>query len=129
MTSPSPTDLFWTHIPSWAWPLIILGVLGFFLVQVIRASETVARVFGWPGRKIHNSASNQRTQRQLARIEDTLDCALTYLVADQEYHDVADLLIATHYPGVTHLLPTRIPFAEHQRRWREGWRPVGQQES
>lgn len=65
--TPSPTDIFWGHIPSWGWTLIIVpGILGFFLYQAIKASEGVATVFGTVGKHIH-AKSVERAARKVNR--------------------------------------------------------------
>lgn len=123
---------FWAHIPNWAWPIIIAGIVGFFAYQLIKASETVAHTFGTIGRHIHERAiAPRRTAKKVEHIEqillqtsDSLECATAYLVTDAEYHHASDIIIAENCPGVFNLLPKRISFTEFSRRWKEeGWRP------
>jgi hypothetical protein len=37
--TPSATDYFWGHVPTWTWPVIVVGMFGFFVYEAIRASE------------------------------------------------------------------------------------------
>jgi hypothetical protein len=111
------------------WPILMAGILGFFLYEAIKTSESVARLFGKIGKHIHEIAITPR--RTLARIEsieqildrttDTLECATSYLVIDADYHHHADVILAER--GVTMLLPKRIPYSDFRQRWSDGWRP------
>lgn len=123
---------FWSHVPTWMWPIIMVGILGFFVYQAVKASETVALTFGKIGRSIHERAiAPRRTLKRVEHIEqlltqasDKLECATAYLVMDAEYHNDSDIIIAENCPGVFKLLPHRISFTEFSRRWNEeGWRP------
>lgn len=123
----SMPDSFWDHFPTWVWPIIVLGILAYFAYQAIKTFDAVAGAFGRVGRWIHgrsNTGMTRRTLRHVERIEDHLDCALTYLVTDDDWHQETDLFLQTDHPHVVGQLPHRIPFTEHQRRWREGWRPT-----
>lgn len=125
----SMPDAFWDHFPTWVWPIIVIGILAYFLYQAVKTFDVVARAFGKAGKFIHgrsNTGMTKQTLKHVKRIEDHLDCALTYLVTDNDWHDETDLILAAQAPGMTKLLPHRIPFTEHQRRWREGWRPTQQ---
>lgn len=124
------SDVFWSHMPSWVWPIIAIGIVGFCLYQAIKASEVVARCFGRVGNHIRGKATlGKRTLNRIERIGDDLDCAITYLVDDADWHNDADVIIAERCPKVMNLLPARIPFTEYQRRWRAGWRPAAYEES
>lgn len=125
----TPTDYFWAHLPSWVWPIIAIGIVGVMLYQAIKASKSVADLFGGLGKSIHFKATvPKRTLKTVERLEDNLECAMTYLVDDAEWHDDADIIIAESCPKVRTLLPARIPFTEYRKRWREGWRPPVYQE-
>lgn len=133
MTPAAGDASFWAHLPPWMWALVVLpGVLGFFLFEVIKASEAVARVFGRVGRAIHERAvAPRRTLKRVEHIEqilerttDKLECATSYLVIDAEYHHESDILIAEHAPAMLRILPRRMSFSEFAKRWTEdGWRP------
>ena len=122
---------FWAHIPSWMWPVILMGILGFFVYEAIRGSEKIASVFGHVGQRIYDRASAPR--KALSHIEhiedllnaasDKLECTTTYLVLDAEWHHQADLIIAESYPQILQRLPKRLPYTEFSRKWGEGWRP------
>ncbi|RAV17528.1 hypothetical protein DQP57_00445 [Mycobacterium colombiense] len=107
------------------------GVLGLFLYELIKTSETVARIFGKAGRAVYDRVNApRRTLRRVEHIEellsqtsDKLECATTYLVIDADYHHQEDIILAENCPGVFRLLPKRIPFTEFSRKWQEGWRP------
>lgn len=122
---------FWGHIPTWAWPIVIAGIVGFFLYQLVKASETVAITFGKIGKAIHDrAAAPRRVATRLGHIEDVLDrtsdqldCAMSYLAIDAAYHYDADIILAEKYPGLIKLLPPRISYTEFCRKWSEGWRP------
>lgn len=122
---------FWEHIPAWAWPIIVAGILGFFLYQLVKASETVAITFGKIGKAIHDRASAPRRvasrlehiENVLDRTSDKLDCAMSYLATDAAYHYDADIIVAEHCPDVIDLLPARISYTEFAKRWACGWRP------
>jgi hypothetical protein len=119
-------------LPHWAWPIIVVGVVGLAIYQTIKASETVAHHFGVIGKRVFERASaRRRLPKRLEHIEkllmqasDKLECATAYLCLDAEHHNTADVLIAEHCPGVTMLLPQRVSYTEFCRRWNdEGWRP------
>lgn len=131
--TPSPADAsFWAHVPNWMWPIVLAGILGFFVYEAIKASEQVARIFGGLGRRVHERAvAPRKTLDRVKHIEDMLlstsdklECATSYLVVDADYHNHADIIIAENCPRVFQLLPKRMPFSEFSRRWQEdGWRP------
>ena len=153
---PSTPDSFWTHIPSWAWPIIVVGILAFFLVQSVRAYENVAKLFGGFGQWLHDRATEKAMRRvkhgagvdvrllqqemlnvleyikrmevNLTRATDDLECAIAYLVSDAQWHHSVDILLAEHFPDGSVELPNRIPFSIFSHRWREGWRPPQYQE-
>lgn len=113
-------------MPHWMWPLIIAGVIGFFLFEAIKASENVARVFGKLGKSIRGRTTARRLEKiekVLLQTSDKLECATSYLVIDADYHHQADMVVAENCPTLFKLLPKRIPFTEFSRRWAEGWRP------
>jgi hypothetical protein len=124
-------DGFWSHLPGWMWPIILAGILGFFLNWAIKASETVAGHFGRFGRAIHHRANAphrvaqriEHIEEVLERTSDNLECASTYLVLDAEYHHQEDVIIAENCPNVIKLLPKRMPFSDFARLWKTGWRP------
>ena len=120
----TPSDTFWQHVPVWLWPIIIAGVAGFFVYEAIRASKTIAALFGGLGDRIHNRGKRlARIEDALERTNDKLDCALEYLISDQCWHFEADIIVAENYPGLTKLLPRRISWFDWKRRWESGWRP------
>jgi hypothetical protein len=149
--TPSPTDAFWGHVPGWAWPLIVVGILAFFLVQAIKGYESVAKLFGSAGRILHERATQkamkrvergagvdvkllqeemsnvlgyvQRMESSLARTTDDQECAMAYLVSDASWHHNVDIILAEHFPHGSLELPHRVPFSMFSQRWREGWRP------
>lgn len=130
MSPVSPDNGFWAHMPTWLWPIIIVGVLAFFLFEAIKAYEAVAKHLGPLGRYIHNNALPKRLDRKLDRMErslertsDRLECAMAYLTKDAEWHQDADVIIAENCPDVAQLLPVRVPFTEFSRRWTAGDRP------
>lgn len=152
---PSTPDAFWTHIPSWAWPIIVAGIIAFFLVQSIRAYDNVAKLFGTVGRFLHDRATEKamrrvkhagvdiqllqremlsvldyvkRMEANLLRATDELECAIAYLVSDAQWHHSVDVLLAEHFPDGTVELPGRVPFSTFSHRWKEGWRPLSYQE-
>lgn len=130
--TPSPSDAsFWSHVPNWMWPIILTGILAFFLYEAIKTSENVARVFGKLGKHIRERAvAPNRTLDRVKNIEellnqanDKMDCATAYLVTDADYHHDADIIIAEKCPKVFQHLPKRVPYTEFAERWAEGWRP------
>ncbi len=151
---PGATDGFWSHIPSWGWPLIVAGIVGFFILQAIRASEGAAKVFGRLGEYIHHRAAErslalaghrsgvdvsllqeemervlalmERMEANLDKSTEDLECAIAYLVEDATWHHTVDVLFAERFPS--HRLPARIPFSVFSTRWRDGWRPASHQE-
>jgi hypothetical protein len=127
-------DSFWSSIPVWLWqPIVVAGVLGFFLYEAARGSEKLAAILGPLGKKIHQRANRvRRAQLAIERIEsalelvtDTLECATAYLATvDTPWHHEAEIIIAEKAPGLIRLLPTRQPYSDFKRKWRdEGWRP------
>lgn len=129
MNTVTISDAFWNHMPTWLWPVIAIGIVGFVVYQLIKASESVSRLFGSAGRHIRDRATvPKRTLKLVERLEDSLECAMTYLVDDAEWHDDADIIITESCPKVRNLLPARISFTEYRKRWREGWRPPAYQE-
>lgn len=125
-------DGFWAHIPSWLWPVIAAGIIGFFAWEAIRASESIAGVFGRAGKKIYERANRlNRMQSTIERIEETLDktsdnleCATTYLVVvDTPWHHETEIILSEEAPHILRLLPARQPFIDFKKQWREGWRP------
>lgn len=116
-------------MPTWLWPIIVAGVVGIFLYETIKASESVARVFGRIGKAIHNRAPYRTAKRVehieqvLERTTDKLECATTYLALDAEYHHDAEIIIAESYPMLFKLLPPRLSFSVFSQKWAEGWRP------
>lgn len=134
MSPVNTPDYFWAHVPSWAWPVIVVGILACFaafimtfIAQAMKASETVAKLFGGFGRRIYDQ-SGRRVLERLDERADRLECAAAYIVDDTDWHTEADILLAEVCPGVTRLLPSRVPFTEFTKRWREGWRPPAYQE-
>src|SRR6516164_9560206 len=126
MSPVNTPDYFWAHFPNWVWPFLIAGVLGFFIVQAvhglasaIKASEGVSKLFGGLGRRLYNH-SGRRVLERLDQTADRLECAAAYIVDDTEWHTEADVIMAEECLGLRRKLPTRIPFTEFQRRWREG---------
>lgn len=133
MTPVQIPDAFWSHIPSWVWPVVVAGLIGFFLYEGIRGSEAVAGTFGKVGRRIRDRASRPRRmeerlehmQNVLDSTADGLECATAYLVCvDIPYHHEADLVIAQAAPHITKLLPPRVTYLDFSKRWREGYRPL-----
>jgi hypothetical protein len=118
-------------MPAWLWPIIVAGIVGFFLYEAIKASESLASVFGRLGKRINEKATAPKkalervknVEKLLDETVDKLDCATAYMVADTEYHHAADILIAENCPAVLKLLPLRITYSEFCRRWHDGWRP------
>jgi hypothetical protein len=106
------------------WPIIIAGIAGYFLYHAIKASETLANLFGKLGRRIRDRATRgDRTLQKIEVIQEHLEVATAYLVDDADWHCTADIIIAENYPKLLTLLPARIPFTEFKRRWKMGWRP------
>jgi hypothetical protein len=118
-------------LPHWLLPVIVVGVIGFFLYWVVRGSEAVASKFGKLGQRIYDRAQRgRRMEVRLENIEDKLECAMAFLVDDACYHHEADIIIAENYPGLTRLLPSRMPFTDFARKWRDdGWRPTSYTEA
>ena len=153
---PSTPDTFWTHVPGWAWPIIIAGILAFFLVQSIRAYDSFAKLFGTVGIWLHERATERamrrvkhgagvdvrllqkemlsvldyvkRMESNLSRATDDLECAIAYLVSDAQWHHSVDILLAEHFPDGSVELPNRMPFSLFSHRWKEGWRPLSYEE-
>jgi hypothetical protein len=120
----TPSDTFWQHVPVWLWPVIIAGVAGFFVYEAIRASKTIAALFGGLGDRIHSRGKRlQRIEASLEQTNDKLDCAMEYLADDCAWHYETDIIIGENYPGLTKLLPYRIPFTQWKQKWAAGWRP------
>lgn len=144
-------DGFWGHLPGWAWPIVITGIVAFFVVQAIKGYESVAKLFGNIGTRMHDRATEKaftraskgsgvdvkllkeemsnvleymkRMESSLSRSTDDLECAIAYLVSDAAWHYQVDILLAEHLPAGTVALPHRVPFSMFSQRWREGWRP------
>lgn len=125
-------DSFWSHVPQWMWPIIISGLVGFFIYQALKASESFANIFGKIGRRIYARATlDRRLELRLDQIQSVLDttadnlqCATAYLVVvDTPWHLEADVIIAHAAPHVTELLPPRVSYLDFSKRWRAGWRP------
>lgn len=132
--TPSLTDVFWDHFPNWAWPIIVVGILAMvigFVVQaassLIKAYEPIAKIFGRAGRSLYDNANKRKLDRIEASITSrnwaALECAVAYLIDDNEWHYDAEIVISEHAPKVLRLLPHRIPFSEYKERWKAGWRP------
>lgn len=147
---PGIPDTFWSHVPSWAWPVIVAAVISFFVLQAIKASEGAAKAFGRVGEWIHRRAAErdlarashrsgvdvgmlqeemlrvlalmERMEANLDKSTDDLECAISYLVEDAQWHHQVDILFAEHFPH--DVLPARMPFSAFSSRWRGGWRPV-----
>ena len=130
--TPEADPSFWAHMPTWIWPILAGGVIMVVIYEAVKASETIARVFGKIGKAIHERAvAPRRTEKRVEHIEeilertsDKLECATSYLVLDAEYHHEADVIIAEHAPAVLRILPKRMSFVDFSRKWMdEGWRP------
>ena len=50
-------------MPGWSWPIIIAGLVGFFLFQAIQAFEGVSKIFGPVGRKIYDRKTRLSAKR------------------------------------------------------------------
>lgn len=122
----------WAHIPTWVWPVIVAGVVGFFTYEALRASQSLGGVLRSLRRAFRRFAPTprkvlahiERIEAMLAETMDRLDCATAYLIEDADYHHSADIIIAECYPGLTKLLPRRISYSDFVARWKKGWRPA-----
>ena len=38
--TPSATDYFWGQVPTWIWPVIVVGILGFIVYKAITRTCT-----------------------------------------------------------------------------------------
>lgn len=132
MTPGAGDASFWGHVPAWMWPIILTGILGFFLFEAIKTSESVAGLFGRVGRYINNRGTGasrllkriDHIEHMLQQTDEKLEVAVTYLVIDADWHHTSDMLIAENNPTLFRLLPKRMPYTDFYRRWQEGWRPA-----
>jgi len=113
------------------WPILMTGLLLFFVYEGIRGSEKIASIFGRFGRGVYERTNIpsralkriEHIEEMLERTSDKLECATTYLMIDAEWHQETNVIIAENCARVVGLLPQRIPFTEFSRRWDDGWRP------
>jgi hypothetical protein len=118
-------------MPAWIWPIVVVGIAGFFIFHAIQTSEAVAKVFGKLGLRAHEKATRlrrilahtERIEEILEGTNDKLECATAYLVLDADWHRETNMILAENYPNMAKVLPARLPYTVFAKRWREGWRP------
>lgn len=132
-TPVAPTDYFWAHLPSWVWPIIVIGIAALFAFHAIQSFEGVAKAFGGLGRKIYDRKTQRAAKRaglqqweladlrrqleflskSIEELRDRDEMTWAWILSDQEWHRNYEFLCAER--GAVPM--PRVSFMEFRTRW------------